>query len=433
MLKRIAFGSALATLLVVLAAFAANGQDWPQWRGANRDGVWREKGLIEKFAGPEIEARWRVPIANGYSAPTVANGRVYITDRVADKLQERVHCLDWRNGKTIWSYSYKAAYGGVGYPNGPRAAVTVDKGRAYSLGAIGHLHCFNAVTGKVLWSHDLDKEYNIRVPDWGITAAPLVEGDLLIVQIGGAGNACVVAFDKKTGEERWRALEDRASYSAPIVIKQAGKRVVVVWTADRVVGLNPADGKTYWAVDFPARRWPIGIATPIVNGNSLFITSAIDGALMIRLATDRPAAEKVWARRGQNPLVTQAVQSLISTPLWIGEQIYGIDQGGELRCIDAKTGDRLWSSEKVMPLAKYATAHLVRNGDRVWIFNERGELIIARLSAKGYQEISRAKLLEPTRGQLNERGGVCWAHPAYAYKHVFARSDNELVCASLKR
>ena len=110
MLKRIAFGSALATLLVVLAAFAANGQDWPQWRGANRDGVWREKGLIEKFAGPEIEARWRVPIANGYSAPTVAAGRVYITDRVADKRQERVHCLAWRNGQPLGSHSSQAAH-----------------------------------------------------------------------------------------------------------------------------------------------------------------------------------------------------------------------------------------------------------------------------------------------------------------------------------
>jgi outer membrane protein assembly factor BamB len=142
--------------------------------------------------------------------------------------------------------------------------------------------------------------------------------------------------------------------------------------------------------------------------------------------------EKVWERRGQNERSTDALHSIISTPIILGEHIYGVDSYGELRCLDAKTGERVWESDKAVPRARWATIHFVKNGDRVWMFNERGELIISRLSPQGYEEISRAHLIKPTMGQLPERGGVCWSHPAFAGGHVFARNDEELVCASLK-
>ncbi|MCC2671147.1 MAG: hypothetical protein K0Q72_3618, partial [Armatimonadetes bacterium] len=125
---------------LALAPAAAFADDWPQWRGPSRDGVWKEKGLVDKFSGPELPSKWRVPVGAGYSGPTVAQNRVYVTDRVTEPSQlERVHCFDARSGKQLWSHSYDAAYGGVGYPDGPRAAVTVSDGKAYSLGAIGHL------------------------------------------------------------------------------------------------------------------------------------------------------------------------------------------------------------------------------------------------------------------------------------------------------
>ncbi len=417
---------------VLLSALGAGAEDWPQWRGVNRDGQWTEKGLIRKFAGPEIPIKWRVPIGSGYSGPTVAKGRVYVTDRVAEPQQlERVHCFDEKTGEKIWSHSYEAPYGGVSYPAGPRASVTLDEGRAYALGALGHLHCFDAARGKLLWSRDLNREYEINLPTWGIAASPLIEKDVVILQIGGK-DACVVALDKRTGKERWKALGDPASYSAPITIDQAGKRVTVVWTADRVVGLDPRTGAEYWSAPFPRKRWPIGIATPVLNGDRLFLSSAIDGSLMLRVPKDRLAVEQLWQRRGATEQNTDALHSLISTPLLMGDYIYGICSKGELRCLDAKTGDRLWENVSVVPLNRWAAAHLVRNGERVWIFNERGELIIGSLSPTGFQEISRAGLLKPTLAQLRERGGVCWSHPAFANQHVFARNDEELVCASLK-
>ena len=169
---------------------------------------------------------------------------------------ERVHCFDWETGETLWSHSYECRYGGFGYRAGPRASVLIDDGRAYSLGAAGHLFCFDAADGKVLWSRDLNAEYEIRMPNWGIAASPVVEGDLLIVQIGGEGDACVCAFDKTSGHQRWKALPDAASYSAPIVINQAGRRVFVCWTGDRLVGLDPQTGRLYWEYPWPWEKWP---------------------------------------------------------------------------------------------------------------------------------------------------------------------------------
>lgn len=420
-------------LLCGRQALAAPGLDWPQWRGAARDGVWRETGIIEKFSGPQIKAKWRVPLSNGYSGPTVAEGRVYVTDRVTEpKQQERVHCFDWETGKKVWSAAYDCAYKGVSYPNGPRASVTVHDGRAYSLGTMGHLYCFDAVKGTVLWNRDGYNEYKIRMPDWGIAAAPLVEGDLVIVMLGGEPNACLVAFDRKTGKEVWKALPDKATYSAPVIIEQAGKRVLICWTALRIVGLDPQTGKVYWEQPFEAVANIDGITTPVIHKDWLFFASVYEGSLMLRLQKDQLAVTKVWERKGSNARTTDALQTLIATPILKDDYVYGIDYFGELRCLDAKTGDRIWEETSIIPRAMWGSAHLVQNGDKVWIFNERGQLIIAKLSPKGYQEISRAQLIKPTLGQLNQRGGVAWSHPAFAYRHIFIRNDEELLCASLE-
>jgi hypothetical protein len=176
---------------------------------------------------------------------------------------------------------------------------------------------------------------------------------------------------------------------------------------------------------------PIGIATPIVAGNRVFVSSFYDGSLMAKLAQDRPTARKLWAARGRDEMNTEALQTIISTPVMFGGHVYGVDSYGELRCLDGKTGKRIWEDLSATPRSRWSTIHFVRQADRFWMFNERGELLIGRLSPQGFQEISRAKLLEPTREQLRMRGGVCWSHPAYANKHIFARNDKELVCASL--
>ncbi len=424
--------AAMAAVCLFAAAGPLSADEWPQWRGPGRDGVWKETGILEEFSGPQIELRWRTPILSGYSGPTVADGRVFVTDRIREPDQaERVLCFDWQTGRQLWSRAYDCRYLKVGYTAGPRAAVTLDDGRAYVLGTMGHLHCLDAADGRVLWKKVPGREYDIRLPIWGIAAAPLVDGDSVIVQIGASGGACLVALDKKTGAERWRALDDKASYSAPIIIQQAGSRVLVCWTGDRVVGLDPASGKVHWQHPFTPKRMVINVPTPVVAGSRLFVSAFYDGSLMLRLDQDELRVQKVWRRRGASERDTDSLHAMISTPYLQGDYIYGTDSYGQLRCLQADTGDRVWEDLTATSNVRWGNIHMVRNGRRIWMFNERGELIICTLSPKGFHEISRAKLIEPTRVQLNRRDGVCWSHPAYAYKHVFARNDHELVCASL--
>jgi len=382
--------------------------DWADWRGEGRQGVWSEKGLMGAFPSRQLKPLWTAEISSGYSGPTVAEGRVYVTDRQVDPEEtERIHCFDAATGKKEWTHTYPARYGRIGYKAGPRASVIVAAGRAYALGAAGHLHCLDAKKGSVVWTRDLNADYDIRMPIWGIAGAPLLVEDVLIVHIGGSNGACVVGLDAATGNEKWRALSDRAQYTAPILIEQGGKKIVVVWTGDSVAGLDPASGKVYWRHNFQPTRMPIGIATPVTDGKRLFLTSFYDGSMMLRLAQDKPAAEITWRERGRDERNTRALHSIISTPLLIGDYIYGVDSYGELRCLKADTGERVWESLKATPRARWSTIHMVTQGDRVWMFNERGELIISKLSPMGYEEISRTKLIEPTTEQLRQRDGVC--------------------------
>ena len=420
------------SLLLILALTAtATADDWPQWRGPQRDGVWREEGIIDRFSGPRLKPRWRMPIASGYSGPTVGQGRVYVTDRLSEPKQiERVHCFNAADGQHIWTHEYACVYRQVGYEAGPRASVLIDGGRAYALGTMGHLLCLDAAKGDLLWGKNLNDLYRIRMPIWGIASSPLVEEDLLIVQIGGV-DACLVAFDKRSGAERWKALADRASYSAPIVIEQAGQRVLVCWTGDRIVGLDPQTGQLLWEVSFSPVKMVIAIGSPVFHNDYLFVSGFYDGSMLLRLDRSRLAAKKLWHRRGQNEKSTDSLHSIISTPLLMGDHVYGVDSYGELRCLEMTSGDRVWESDKAVPRGRWSTIHFVRHKENVWMFNERGELIISRLSPQGFTELRRTKLIDPTTAQLSRRGGVCWSHPAFANRHIFARNDQEILCADL--
>jgi outer membrane protein assembly factor BamB len=423
--------------LTGFVAALAQAEDWPQWRGVNRDGVWRETGIVEKFAEDTLPRKWSAEIGAGYTGPTVAGGRVYVMDRVSRRTShERIKCFDEQTGKDLWSHRYECLYGKIGYQAGPRASVTIDDGKAYALGATGRMHCLDAATGKVLWQRNLERDYEIEMPVWGIAGSPLLVQNLVILHIGGTKGACVVALDKHTGAEHWKALNDRGQYTAPILVEQGGTPVVIVWTGDSVAGLEATSGKVLWRHEWKPRNMPIGISTPVVEKDRVFFTSFYDGSLMLRLSSgespqNKPTAEKVWQRIGENEQNTDALHSIISTPVFEGGHIYGCDSYGELRCLNADTGERLWEDTTATPKARWSNIHFVKHGDKYWLFNERGELIIARLSPQGYEEISRAKLIEPTLDQLRQRGGVCWSHPAFANKCVFIRNDKELVCASL--
>lgn len=430
------FRTLMISLGFVALPLVARSDDWPQWRGPNRDGVWKEQGVVDSFDTDRIPHKWSVEIEPGYCGPTVADGRVYVMDRPdfeeQEEQTERILCFNAEDGQPIWSHRYACQYRKIGYQAGPRASVTIDGGQAFALGTMGHLHVLDAKTGDLQWKSDLAERYDIDIPMWGIAAAPLVYKEAVILMIGGRPNACVVALNRRTGEELWTSLPDRTSYAAPILIRQGGKPVVVCWTGDNIVGLNPDDGQPYWSSPLAPKEMVIAVATPVFHRQRLFVTSFYDGSKMLRLDEDQPTAEELWRARGANERETEALHSIMSTPLMIGDYIYGVDSYGELRCLEAATGKRIWEDQTATPRARWSNIHMVRNGDRIWMFNERGELLIASLSPDGFREISRAKLLEPTTVQLKRRDeGVCWSHPAFANGHVFARNDERLICASL--
>ena len=407
-------------------------REWPDWRGKNRDGIWNETGILKKFRNSTIPLKWSIPCGPGYSGPTVSGGKVYLTDLTEKpESSERVLCVDANTGKTIWTFSYASRYGNVGYPNGPRASVVINEGKAYSLGTMGHLFCFDAQNGTVLWQRDLNREYQIRMPIWGIASTPLIFKNKIILQIGGTNGASVLALNKYSGKELWRAIDDKISYSAPILIQQAGKPVIVIWTAENLNGLDPETGKIYWKVSFPIKMG-MGISTPVLYKDFLFVSCFYSGSLLVKLGRQTLTAQKVWLRVGESEYKTDALHCVINTPLIKNDCIYGVDSYGELRCLKLETGDRLWEDLSAVTINRWANIHFIAHEQQTWMFNEHGELLITDLSPQGIKILSRAKLIEPTTGQLNRNGtGVAWSHPAFAYSCVFVRNDKRLICAYL--
>lgn len=440
-LPKVSLFAAILCAIFSLDVHAFQDRDqWPQWRGPDRDGILREADLIKKFPEDGLELLWKKPISAGYCGPTVSRKRVFVTDRVTKPAQmERIWCLDSRNGTVLWKDQYECSYRGVSYTAGPRASVTVEDNRAFVLGTMGHLRCYD-VGGLLLWKKDLNKEYQVsksrRMPIWGIAASPIIYRRLVTVVIGGDNGACVVALDKKTGEEKWRALNDRPHYSSPILIQQAGRDVLVVWTGDAVNGLDPSTGKSYWRFPFPAKRMPIGVATPVFKDGKLFITSFYDGSLILKVHSDEMKVSKIWQKAGPNERRTKALHSMISTPVWIGDYLYGVDSYGELRCLEALTGKRIWEDQSAVRKARWSNIHFTqfpnKDSETCWMFNEQGELILGELKPDGFSEVERTKLIDPTTEQLRQRGGVCWAHPAFSERSIIVRNDKEIRCYSLK-
>jgi outer membrane protein assembly factor BamB len=432
---------------LVVTSSAARADDWPQYMGPNRDDVWRETRIIETFpeGGPKI--RWRIPVNPGYTGPAVVGGKVFVMDRVlAEGAKnhdeslfphrppkgipgtERVLCFNAADGKQLWKHEYDCAYT-VSYPNGPRCTPTVQDGVVYTLGAEGHLFCLKADTGNVVWSKDFGKEYGAKPPIWGHSAHPLVDGNKLICVVGGDGSVAV-AFDKNTGKELWRALSAKEQgYAAPVIYTVNGQRQLIIWHAESVNGLDPETGKVFWTE--PAVTYMgMSIATPRASGDKLFITAYPSVAMMLKLD---PGTEAIaWKGDKKN-----AFYSVFSTPHFENGYLYGVNSGmtnaGMITCIKAETGERVWESLKAHGSKKpegSAEIFMVKNGDRWFLANEKGDLIIAKLSPQGYDEVSRAHLLEPTSSAFAKRD-VVWSHPAFADKCAFMRNDKEMICVDL--
>jgi outer membrane protein assembly factor BamB len=418
--------------LCLTFASTAAADDWPQWGGPQRDLVWREDGIVDKMPEGELPRAWAIPIGAGYSGPAVADGKVVVTDRLADENLERVLCLDAASGEEIWKHSYEAPYD-ISYPLGPRATPTVDEGRVYTLGAVGHLLCLNAENGEVIWQKHLPTDLGTKLPTWGMAAAPLIDGDQLIVLAGGADGALVVSFDKRTGKELWRQLDDPAvGYAPPVIFEFGGKRQLIVWHQSHVSSLDPATGAVLWQHAHPVKE-ALTVATPRKIGNRLFVASFYEGPLMLDLGEDGVSPKVAWESTGGNEIKNDSIHTIMPTPIVTEDLIYGISSYGQLRCLDTVTGEMLWETRQPTGEGRWWNAFLIPHGEqsgkRVFLANEQGELILAEMTREGYRELGRAKLIEPT--QPIQRRMTVWSHPAFAMRSVFARNDREIIRVDL--
>jgi hypothetical protein len=301
----------------------------------------------------------------------------------------------------IWVYGYKENYSEWTFvPErgaGPTATPIVEQDRIYVVGASGYVHCLNVKTGAVIWEKHIGHEY--EVSEMACRPSPLIEGSLLILFTGAKPGASVLALNKQTGKEVWKALDDQVSNSSPIVITVAGKRELMTTSSND------------------------STATPVSQGTGLLVSG-----LMLQLSGDPPSASFRWP---SNRVPSKRLLSNTSSPLWQGEYIYSARSGGELVCLEAATGRQLWGTTNVTAQRNGASIHITPQGGGFFLFTDEGNLIRAQMSPAGYREISRAHLIDPTWPFAGAK--FVYAPPAYANRHVFVRSEEEVVCASLEK
>ena len=415
---------ALGLLLIVSGAGAA---DWPQWRGPNRDGVWNESGIQSSFPATGLVPKWKVPVGFGFSSPIIANGKLYLSDLVVEKrvVHERVLCFNARSGKRVWMTQHDATAPDWFFTpeqmRGPGPTPIIHNGRVYAISMFTTLECLDARTGKVVWKHELTTEY--QLPPSSLDASPLVDGNLLIVSIGGSPAAGVVAFDLVTGREVWKALDEAATWSSPVIISAGGARQLIVWMRQSITSLNPTNGAVFWREPTVSGGSPgfSAVSTPVIQGDRLLVSG-----LMFQLDQTRPAAKVLWP---DTPSGTRRILSDTSTPLFKDDFIYSPRSGGLFVCLEAATGRELWQTNAVTDLGRGACVHLTPNGSSLFLFTDQGDLVRAELTPAGYGELGRTHLIEPTSPLFEKK--FAWSAPAFANRSIYVRNDSELRCYSL--
>ena len=399
LLPRCAFG-----VLVVLMAAA----DWPQFLGPARNGVSPEKGLLTEWPREGPPALWEHAVGEGDSGPVIRGDRLIIHHRVGK--EDLIECLDPATGKQTWKFAYATDYEDpLGKGNGPRATPILTADRVYTLNAAGLLYCLDAADGKVVWQRDLARDYPLRESFFGVGGSPILEGGLLLINVG-AKDAGIVAFDARTGKEKWKATDQPASYSSPVAATVAGQRVVVFFTREGLVMLDPATGTVR-----ATKRWrsrqnaSVNAATPLVVDDHIFLTACYDtGAVLLKAGRD--SVEEVWKSDA-------CLSCHFSTPVYHEGVLYGFHgrvdvEGARLRAVDWKTGKVLWDREGVN------SGSLIAVDGHLLVMKEDGELLLVEATPTAYREKAKAAVLtRPCRAQI-----------ALADGRLFARDKKRLIC-----
>jgi outer membrane protein assembly factor BamB len=398
------------------STFVTEASDWPQFLGPNRNGTCAEPNLAASWpkGGPPI--LWRRAVGQGFSGPIVASRKLILFHRVEDR--EVVECLDAETGRGIWTNGYPTAYhDDFGFDEGPRATPGISENRVYTFGAEGILSCLDLATGKNLWNVNIKKDFRAPKGFFGIACSPLIEKNALLMIPGGQGGSGIVAFDKITGQVLWKATDDQASYSSPVIATLHGRRAALCLTRSELVAADPAAGTVLFRFPFePPIHSSVTAATPLVIEDKIFLSGCYDtGCLLLRVKPDNSGCEKLWS--GQDILSNHYATSIYHKGFLFG--LHGrTDPGLEapsLRCVDVATGKILWRKD-------FTAATLTLAGDDLLILSERGEVIRAAASAEEFKPGGEAQILS---SQVR-------AHPALADGRFYARSKDMLVCADLR-
>lgn len=399
-MKRITFS--IARTVGILAGMAwlpspAEGLDWPQWRGPQRSGISAEKGWQSRWPASGPKRLWTAQVGQGFSAVVVKDGRLYTMGNMGE--QDTVYCLDAATGRLLWKYSYPCASGDYG---GPRATPTVDGTRVYTLSRDGRALCLDARTGRLLWQSDVRRATNAQTPRWGFAGSPLVEGNLVLYNVGTAGTA----LDKMTGRVVWASGPEMAGYASPVAYTAGRQRGVAFFVAWGIVALNPTNGRPYWQHPW-ATQYDVNAADPIFSGETVFISSNYGrGGTLIRFSGNRPAV--VWQNRN--------MRNHFNTSVLLDGHLYGNDEN-TLKCIDLQTGAERWR------LRGIGKGGLIAADGKLIVLTERGELLIVAATPDRYTELARARVMR----------GTCWTHPVLANGLLYCRShEGELVCLDVR-
>jgi len=384
------------------------GSDWPQWRGPNRDGISTETGILKTWPDDGPKVLWRVALGKGFSGVSIAAGRAYTM--FSDGTDEFMLCVDAGTGQELWRFKTDQNYVERQGGDGPRCTPLVEGKMAYGLSAFGKLYGFDAASGKKIWDHDLQKEFEAKMPIWGISTTPMIEGDMLLLDVGGKSGHSLMAFDKKSGKVVWNSQTDQPGYSAPIAVTIGGVRQLIFLTGANLVAVAPQEGKLLWSQPWQTASF-VNAATPIfIPQDKIFISSGYDqgaGLFQIQAANGRATAQSVWMNKN--------MRNHMATSIYREGYLYGFDEA-TFKCLDVATGEDQW---KTRGLGKgsvmLADGHLI-------ILSERGKLVLAEASPSGYVEKASAQMLR----------GKCWTPPSLAHGKLYLRNEKEMVCLDLK-
>ncbi len=389
----------------------AAADDWPQYLGAARDGVYRGTPLAERWPAGGPRRLWTRPVGAGFSGPVVADGRLILFHRI--KNDEVIEALNPASGTPLWRYAYATTYrDDFGFDEGPRAVPVVANGIVYTFGAQGQLHAVGLADGKRRWSEDTAARFRVAKGFFGAAGSPIVEDGRVIANVGGRG-AGIVAFDAATGRVLWTATDDEASYSSPVAATVGGRRLVIFLTRAGLVGLDPVNGAVAFRRPWRARAAAsVNAASPIVVGSELFVSAEYGpGAGLLRI--DGAALVDVWT--GLDSLTTH-----YATPVLADGILYGYhgrqEFGPALRAVELRTGKVRWSQEQ------FRAGSIILAGRQLIILRESGELVLAEATPDAFRPRARAQVLP----------AVVRAFPALADGILYARNETTLAALDLR-